>query len=146
MMAHREFWIFEVLGGQSFDMRVTGNPTMRHDGNRSIVRCLCTDEQAAELEDEMRRRGCRVRSNSPREDDEQAHERENLLAVLGGERAFPCERCPECAWFDPHLESLCGAGFAVAGRGWETSARDGAMTNQKFRDDCEACPLRRESS
>lgn len=141
-MSHRELWIFEVLGGEAFEMKVKGSPVMRHDGKRSILRCLCTDEQAAELKATMKGHRCQVQSNSPRETEEQARERENLLAVLGGDRPFPCERCPECAWFDPHLESLCGAGVADGGRGWEAPAVEGAMTNDKFRSDLESCPLR----
>jgi hypothetical protein len=140
---HREFWIFEVIGGEEFDLRVKGNPAMRHDGRRSIVRCLCTDEQAVELEEEMKRRGCRVRANSPRETEEQAHEREDLVGVLGGERSLPCERCLQCAWFDPHLDGMCAAG--MVGLGWTSEAVHQVMTREKFRADFESCPLREVS-
>ena len=145
-MTKREFWIFEVIGGESFDMQVKGNPVMRHDGKRSILRSLCTDEQAAELEEEMKGRGCRVKSNSPRETDEQREERDNVLAVLGGDRSFPCVRCPECAWFDPHVDGLCGAGLAHGHPGWDDPAVSAAITNDKFRADFETCPLREETT
>lgn len=142
----RKLWIFRVSGGDPFRLQVKGNPQMVHDGGpEAILKCLCTDEQANVLEEQMLEHGCSVSKNSPLVEPEQKQERENLLQVLGGERTFPCTRCPECAWFDPHLESLCGAGLAFGQPGWEDAAVEGAMTSDKYRSDFEACPLRKDA-
>jgi hypothetical protein len=137
----RKLWIFQVNGGEPFKLQPDGNPVMVHDGGRSILRCICTADQAEELEAEMKIHGCAVLPNCPSETPEQNAERKNIMQVVGGDRPFPCTRCPECAWFDPHLDSLCGAGFAK-GNGWDDAAVEGSMSNEKFRDDFAACPLR----
>jgi hypothetical protein len=142
-MASRQLWIFRVSGGEPFRLDPKGNPPMVHDGGaEALLKCLCTEEQADELEAEMVRHGCTVSKNCPAETKEQKEERKNIMQVLGGERSFPCARCPECAWFDPHLESLCGAGLAFGKPGWDDAAVQGSMTSDKFRADFEACPLR----
>jgi hypothetical protein len=116
---------------------------MRHDGpGESILRALCTDEQARELESMMITYGGRVTAHGERETPEQTAERRNTLSLLGGERVFPCIKCPECAWFNPHLESLCGAGIAPGGEGWEDAVISTAMEMPKHRSDFEQCPLR----
>lgn len=137
----KQLWIFQVSQGDPFKIQVKGNPIMAHDGRQSILRCLCTDEQATELVTEMESHGCKVSSHSAQETPEQTAERKNIMQVLGGDRPFPCTRCPECAWFDPHLDSLCGAGFAK-GNGWDDDAVTGSMSNEKFKGDFEECPLR----
>lgn len=142
-MGSRQLWIFRVSGGDPFKIQPKGNPMMVHDGGpEAILKCLCTAEQAEILERQMRGHGCTVSRHSPSETPEQKRERKDLIQVLGGERNFPCERCPECAWFDPHIESLCGAGLAFGKPGWDDAAVQGAMTSDKFRADFEACPLR----
>lgn len=139
----RQLWIFRVSGGEPFQIKVKGNPVMRHDGgSESILRTLCTDEQAAELEREMVTHGAQVRAHNPRETEEDKFERRNLLSFIGGDRNFPSPRCPECAWFDPHLVSLCGAGVAPGGEGWEDEAVTIAMDHPKFKEDFGQCPLR----
>jgi len=144
-VSHRQLWIFHVLGGETLRMNVKGNLPMHHDGDMSILRCLCTEEEAEGIKDEMERHGCRVKMNCPMETPEQNAERKNVMQVLGGDRPFPCLRCPECAWFDPHLDSLCGAGFAK-GNGWDDDAVTGSMSNVKFQEDFKACPLREEQT
>jgi len=137
----KQLWIFQVRQGEPFELQVKGNPIMRHDGRVSILRCLCTEKEAEELKITMEGHQCAVTMNSPQETTEQKTERRNLLQVLGGERVFPSVSCPECAWFDPYIESLCGAGLAK-GVGWEDAAIEGSMSNEKFREDFEDCPLR----
>jgi hypothetical protein len=142
-MSARRLWIFRVSGGASFDIQVKGNPTMRHDGRpESILRTLCSDDQAMRLKEEMQSYGCSVTAHCPMESAEQAAERRNVLQVIGGERPFPSPRCPECAWFDPHIESLCGAGLAYGKPGWDDETIRGSMSSDKFREDFESCPLR----
>lgn len=139
----KRLWVFQVWQGEAFRLQVKGNPVISHDGRHSVLRCICTDEEADELEATIQGHECKVTKNCPQETETQAKERANLLQVLGGERVFPSPRCPECAWFDPHLDSLCGAGFAP-GEGWDDDAIKGSMTSMKYREDFEACPLREE--
>ena len=140
----KQLWIFQVRNGEAFQAQVKGNPIMKHDGKLSILRCLCTKEEATELEETFRGHGCAVESNCPMETSEQNTERKNIMQVLGGTRPFPCLRCPECAWFDPHLDSLCGAGFAQ-GEGWDDDAIKGSMSSEKFRNDFTSCPIREQA-
>ena len=142
----RKLWIFRVTGGDSFRMQTKGNPVMHHDGDISLLRTLCTAQEADEVVAEMRRRGCTVLSNCPMETPEQNAERKNIMQVLGGDRNFPSPRCPECAWFDPHLDSLCGAGLAFGKPGWDDDAVTGSMSNVKFQEDFKACPFREEQT
>lgn len=139
----RRLWVFQLWGGDSFRMQVKGNPVIAHDGRHSVLRCLCTEEEADGIEAAMEKHGCKVTKNCPHETSQQSQERKNLLQVLGGERPFPSPKCPECAWFDPHLDSLCGAGFAP-GQGWDDAAIQGSMTSTKYQEDFNACPLREE--
>jgi len=142
-MAGKKLWIFRVSGGEPFRLHPKGNLQMVHDGGvENLLKCLCTADQAEDLEAEMLKHGCTVFKNCPMETPEQKTERKNVMQVLGGERPFPCQRCPACAWFDPHLDSLCGAGLAFGKPGWEDDAIKGSMTSDKFKDDFEACPLR----
>jgi hypothetical protein len=138
----KQLWVFRVSGGESFKLQVKGNPAMVHDGgNEVLLRSICTKKEAAALVVEMEAHGCRVTSHSTQETPEQSAERQNIMQVLGGERPFPCIRCPECAWFDPHLDSLCGAGLAK-GNGWDDDAVTGSMSSEKFKEDFQECPLR----
>lgn len=140
-MSARKLWVFRVSGGEPFKMQISGNPPMKHDGGaEALLRSLCTEEQARETEAQMKELGCRVVAHCPMETKEQAVERKNVLSVLGGERVFPCVKCPECSWFDPHIESLCGAGRGF-GPGWEPDAILGASKNEKYVADLKACPL-----
>jgi hypothetical protein len=146
LMDARQLWIFRVSGGQPFRIQVKGSPAMKHDGGtESILRTLCTDEQAGTLEQEMRSFGGRVSAYAPRETKEQKAERQNVMSLLGGDRPFPSARCPECSWFDPHLESLCGAGIAPGGEGWADEVVLGTLkADPKHRTDFDQCPLRQE--
>jgi len=141
----KQLWTFRVSGGEPFRIAVQGNPHMVYDGRpESLLKCLCTHEQALALEAQMRSYGCDVDANSTQETEEQKKKRRNIMHVLGGERTFPCEKCPGCAWFDPEIDSLCGAGFSPMGNraGWEPEAIEGVMTNEKYAADFQACPLR----
>lgn len=139
----RQLWIFRVSEGLPFQIQVKGNPVMKYDGRpQAILKTLCTRSEAMTLEAEMQSKGCVVEANCPDESTEQKEKRKNIMHVLGGERTFPCVRCPECAWFDPSIESLCGAGFSPDGFGWDDETMEGVFTNVKYASDFERCPLR----
>lgn len=139
----KQLWIFRVSGGEPFQIQVEGNPPMNYDGRpEAILRTLCTEDQAMALEAEMLTHGCTVEASSPSETPDQKTRRQNIMQALGGDRVFPCPQCPSCAWFDPEIDSLCGAGFSHAGPGWEDVAVEGAMKNERYAADFAACPLR----
>lgn len=142
----RKLWTFRVSGPEPFELRLKGNPVQRYDGGgETVLRGICTEAQAVSVVEEAKAQGIAVVANCPKETAGQAQERRNLLEVLGGDRPFPCPQCPSCAWFDPHIESLCGAGLAYGKPGWETEAVEGAMTSDRYRTDFETCPLREVS-
>lgn len=145
----KQLWTFRVSGGKPFRIQVKGNPIMTHDGGtEALLKCLCTHNEATKLEAEIRSHGCTVEGHSPHETAEQQEKRRNLLHVLGGEQTFPCVACPECAWFEPVLVSLCGAGLSPMGDGvgWEPEVIEGAMKNEKFASDFQACPLQEKKA
>ena len=141
----RQLWIFRVSGGEPFQLQVKGNPIMKYDGEpNAILRTLCTRAEAMNLEAEIAAKGCVVEASCPDESSEQKAKRKNIMHVLGGERTFPSIKCPECAWFDPTLDSLCGAGFSTMGdrKDWDDDAMTGVMTNVKYAADFANCPIR----
>jgi len=141
----RQLWIFRVSGGEPFQLQVTGNPSMNYDGRpNALLRTLCTREQAMTLEAEIRAKGCTVEASCPDESPAQTEKRKNIMHVLGGEITFPSVKCAECAWFDPAIPSLCGAGFSsIADRkGWDDDAMKGVMESEKYADDFASCPIR----
>ena len=145
----KQLWIFRVSGGEPFHLQVKGSPILKHDGGGDVVlQTMCTHSQAMVLEAEMRTHGCSVEANCPNESEEQKAKRQNIMHVLGGEQTFPSIKCPECAWFDPGIPSLCGAGFSSLGdrKGWEDDALKGAMTNEKYAADFASCPIREENT
>jgi len=118
---------------------------MNYDGEpNAVLRTLCSRAEAMTLEAKMLSYGCTVEANCPQESPEQKDARKNIMHVLGGEKTFPCIECPSCAWFDPTINSLCGAGFSMMGdrKGWDDGAMEGVMTNEKYAADFAACPLK----
>lgn len=117
---------------------------MHHDGSRSLVRCLCTDDQAREILAAFEKVGARVRTNSPRETEEQRVERQSLFAVMGGDsQAWPTSKCPTCSWFDHHVEGRCGAGRLPWANsvGWGVEIVEAKRREEPFGRDYDACPL-----
>lgn len=143
MNTPRALWIFAVTSGRPFALKVKGNPMMKHDGRRSVLRCLCTDEEAKTLIAEMETYECRVVANSPREDAEQKAKRQNLFAILGQDVIWPTQKCPGCAWLDPEVEGMCGAGMLrwKGFQGWGDEAIQERLTVDRFATDFFHCPL-----
>jgi hypothetical protein len=140
---HRYLWIFSVVGGESFVIQPKGNPRMKHDGTRSVLRCLCTDAQAEELTATIKGHGGKVVTNSPRESPEQRVERNNVFAVLGPDVVWPTNQCPQCAWLDPTIPGMCGAGMLrwKGFEGWDRETILERLAVDKFETDRESCPL-----
>jgi hypothetical protein len=143
MSKYKQFWIFVVVGGEPFRIQIKGNPAQRHDGNRSIIRALITDEMAKDVEVELASHGGTVTlSNSPREEKEAKDQRQNLLKIMGDNPAFPCEQCPSCSWFDPYLTGLCGAGRSYTSREkWDDVVFTEQMKDAKYKQDFDGCPI-----
>lgn len=141
----KQLWIFRVSGGEPWDKHLQGNFPMVYDGTpNSILQTVCSRDQAMQIEAELLANGCTVEANCPDESEDQKNKRKNIMHVLGGERTFPCVECPSCAWFDPSISSLCGAGFSMMGdkAGWDDDAMKGVMTNEKYAADFASCPLK----
>jgi hypothetical protein len=141
-MANKYLYIFRVSGGKPFVLQVKGNPSMKYDGRpECLLRTLCTEEEANQLLTIMREDfGCDVQCNDPLITPAQAEAKRNVMTVLGSDRPFPTKECPGCAWFDPELLSVCGAGLAQ-GQGWEDEAVRGALSSPRFQEDFNKCPL-----
>lgn len=143
----RRLWIFRVVGGEPFSLTIQGNLPMVHDGKGSTLQCLCTDEQAEKIEDEILKHGCTIpHKNSPRESSEQRQERKNVFAVMGGDEAaptWPTTACPECAWFSFDIPGMCGAGMLrfQGHQGWPEGLIEKLRGTSKFDQDYEKCPL-----
>lgn len=142
MVESRKLWVFRVSGGAPFQIKVKGNPIMKHDGGaEDLLKALCSEDQAQDLIQEMESRGCKVLAHCATESKEQKKERQNVVQILGDGKVFPCQRCPQCSWFDPHIESLCGAGKAFSQPGWDKEAVRAALQQKKFKEDLDYCPL-----
>jgi hypothetical protein len=85
MAKYKQFWVFHVLGGDPFKIQIKGNPIQKHDGQRTFIRLLCTDEEAKLIEIELGSHGGRVEGNSPREDEESKTERKTLMGMMNGQ-------------------------------------------------------------
>lgn len=140
-MDYKQFWIFEIVGGEPFKIGIPGNPVQNHDGERTLIRCLIFDSQVKEVQAQLVSSGGKLTlSNSPRETEEDRDQRQNLLKILGEDTALPCAQCPECSWFDPYMVGLCGAG-----RSYTTKETWASFTEQlqvpKYQKDYESCPI-----
>lgn len=130
----RTLWIFDVRGGSPFSLCIPGSPPCMHDGGRSLLRFLCTEEEARGIREQVVSSGARiVVGHSPRETVEQKRER---FALFG---CWPTEKCPSCSWFDPAQPGLCGAGMNGEG----TAVGD-AKVSAKMTKDLAECPLANE--
>ena len=134
---------FKVSGGTGFTILVDGNPRLEYDGRyMELLRVLCTPLEARQLATLMRQEyGCTVDYKNPEINSEQKQEKQNVLSILGEDKPLPCSNCLECSWFDPHLDSLCGAG-AAKGQGWDSEALQATVLQVKFAEDLKKCPLR----
>jgi len=140
--AYKQFWVFNVVGGKSFALKVKGNPIQRHDGGRSIMRVLCSDPEAQTVLDTIESHGGVAKAHSPRESEEQKELRSNMLKIMGDNPVFPCEKCPSCAWLDPYLPGLCGAGRAYDSvLSWEPEVLAGMLEEPKHKKDYDECPI-----
>lgn len=147
MSDHRYFWVFEVRGGKPVNVQPRGNPVMRHDGASSLLRCLCTDAESEQLKVAFEAVGASVKKHSPRETTDQTAERQNLLAVFSGEQVWPTAQCPRCAWLDPQVAGLCGAGLVDRDLpGWGPVVIKSRLLQERPSLDYETCPLRADGS
>lgn len=96
--------------GEPFALQMKGNPPVEHDGGTTVVHLALTAEQAEILKGVAVEHGvdCDLITHE-RQTPEQSKERQTLLGMQRGERAWPSGSCPSCPWFDPLLEAdPCG--------------------------------------
>lgn len=96
--------------GTPFMLQLEHHPTIEHGGGDTIVHLYLTPPQAEHLRGWLDGEG-REYDLIPHERQtvEQTHERQTLLGMQRGERAWPSMACPTCTWFDPLLEGEpCG--------------------------------------
>lgn len=135
----KRLWTFIVHGGERIEIHPKGNFPERHDGRRSVLKFVLTKEAADETKVLLEQRGCHVEVRTETQTEEQKLERQKLAGAFKDTTVFPCERCPQCAFFDPvHADGYCGAEV------WPTESVYSLLEHiNKARTDLHACPLER---
>jgi hypothetical protein len=77
-----QVWTFLILGGQSVMLTLGHNPTLDHNGGRTVWKFVGTEPSAQALESALKSFECIVFRTTETESQEQAAER---LALLGKE-------------------------------------------------------------
>lgn len=109
-MAHRLFRLW-LRKGTPVTIQTGHNPPIEHDGGNTVVHLYLTELEENSLKlciGELS--GCEY-DLIPHEHQtgDQTRERQTLLGLQRGDRAWPSAACPACTWFDPLLEGEpCG--------------------------------------
>jgi len=136
---HR-LWTFRVVGGESFQLSLEGNPSVVHEGRTSVFHLLLADVSVNRFVDYLKQYGGQVEV-WPMEGQslEQKEERDLLMGKDHEEEVYPCVRCPECFWFELRGEDHCGV------TAWPSETVEAALAhNQKASKDLVECPLNGE--
>lgn len=129
-------WVFEFRGGNEFSVRVPNNPTVNHDGSLTVAHLVLAEKDAAKIQAHAEHHGVRVRRFSEGQTEEQAEERQLLLAVQRGEVDFRCSHCPNCFWLDIQVPRYCGFD------GWpDETCEEALRSHKKAQSDLAACPV-----
>lgn len=125
-------------GGSPFDIRLPGNPLVRHDGGTTVVSLLLNDYLIGSIQSFMADLPDTKTEIRPVDGQtkEQRAEREVLLGIGQENRVWPCVACPSCFWLDPLTPSGCGA------NDWDADIKAEAMTMVVAANDLAACPVR----
>ncbi len=108
-MAHHLFRLW-LRKGSPFTLRMEHNPPIEHDGGETVTHLYLAPPQAEVLRGWLDGEGCEYDLiPHERQTEEQTRERQTLLGMQRGERAWPSMACPTCTWFDPLLKGEpCG--------------------------------------
>lgn len=72
-------WTFRIQGGQEFSITLKGNPSVNHDGGRTLCKLVCSFEVAEQFIGLVKALGSSVEVFTEEESQEQTEERETLL-------------------------------------------------------------------
>ncbi len=134
----KRLWTFIVRNGEPFKLQVPGNPPIEYEGGSlEILKAVATEDTAEGIRQVAAMNGCHVVMKTEYQTDEQYKERQELLGVERGDVVWPCELCPGCSLFDPHIEGYCGA------QSWPEESLQVIAQMRKLRQDLVACPLKR---
>jgi len=132
----KRLWTFIVRGGEQIVLQPKGNIPEEHEGGRSVMRFVLTDEDAEATETLLKNHGCEVEKSTVRQTDEQEKERQELAGVMRDEMVFPSTACLACTFFDPHIEGNCGV------TGWAPESVESLLEHRdKAKTDLAECPL-----
>lgn len=130
----------EIHGGKAFELGVTANPPVVHNGVKTVgVQVLLSATEFEQFERQMELFGCTVVNNEVLSDSEREEIRKvkRSLADFDPED-LPTERCAMCALCEIVSETRCGV------ESWQPQfLRELVRVNGKARDDLEACPLKK---
>lgn len=132
----KRLWTFIVRGGEPITVQPKGNIPEEHEGGRSVMRFVLTDEDAEATETLLKEHGCSVEKSAPRETAEQKAERQVLAGVMREEMVLPSTACFECTFFDPYIKEHCGV------TDWPIESVEALLKHRdKAKTDLYECPL-----
>lgn len=85
-------WTFQLVGGQTFDMKLPNNPPLNHDGQRTLWKLVCTKLLAQQAMSAFQAFGANVNMYVEQELPEQVAERQALLGIPSGGLAEDLQR------------------------------------------------------
>lgn len=124
-------------GGDPFDIRLPGNPLVRHTGGTTVANVLLNDhlvEVIRSLLSESPNTTVEIRPVDGQSETQRA-ERETLLGIGQQDRVWPSLACPNCFWLDPLTPTGCGA------TEWDAAMRETALTMPVAKKALSVCPV-----
>lgn len=127
---YKRVWTFVVVGGEPCTICPDGNLPMEHEGGRSVLKAVLSEEQAQQVLSQFEQHGATVRMN-------QEFQPKTGLPV-GDAQEMPCFRCGQCAFLDFETKGFCGAS------GWSSQKAQALLqSTPSAMEDLRECPLKR---
>lgn len=130
----------EIHGGKAFELGVTANYPVEHDGIKTVgVQLLLSVTEYEQFQRQMGLFGCTVVNNEVLSEAEREEIRQvkKELADFDPEK-LPTDRCAMCALCEIVSETRCGV------ESWQPMfLRELVRVNEKARADLDACPLKK---
>jgi len=126
--------MFQVVGGESFEFQVEGNPTCQHNGSLSLWHIILDGGQPEQIVAQVEERGATVTAYAHTETADQTALHQRYLESTGA--VFPCIQCAHCSWLDVQSKGYCGHAS------WEEPRRQAFLEAfPQAIDDVGSCPL-----
>jgi hypothetical protein len=125
-------------GGSNFELRLPGNPLVRHRGGHTVAHLLLSEEEKSWINQSFAELHPKVEiilREQDGQDEEQKREREILLGIGQQDRVFLSATCPSCYWFDPMVSNACGF------FGWDVGKRIAFAETELGKKAVQDCPL-----